>query len=148
MTFNETLSKYTSLLNEQDPVAQDAAAPAPAAEQPKPAPTSPKEQTVSLPPEGYVDMVRLLSKALIMNIPAGSIDALFTTPITKENATQVREGLQDAILTNENYEDNPQRLENPHYKAFVNSINEKNFMSKYKEILSKMQKFSNDPKLK
>jgi len=148
MTFNETLAKYSSLLKEQVPNTQDAAAPAPTTEQPPAAPQAGAEQPTAIPPEGYVDMVRLLAKALVMNIPTGSIDAIFTTPITKENATQVREGLQDAILTNENYEDNPQRLENPHFKAFVNSINEKNFMSKYKELLKKMQKFSNDPKLK
>lgn len=148
MAFNDLLKKYTPVLLEQQPAQQDAAAPAPAAEQPAPAPAASKEQAVAVPPEGYVDMVRLLAKALVMNIPSGSIDALFTTPVTKENATQVREGLQDAILTNENYEDNPQRLENPHFKAFLNSINENNFMAKYKELLAKMQTFSNDPKLK
>ena len=101
-----------------------------------------------MPPEGYVDMVRMLAKALVMNVPAGSIDALFTTPVTQENATQVREGLQDAINTNENYADNPQKIENPHVQRFVNSINENNFMVKYKQLLSIMQKYSNDPKLK
>lgn len=146
MAFNDLLKKYSPILNEQQPAPQDAAAPAPAAEQPTPAPST--EQPVSVPPEGYVDMVRMLAKALVMNIPTGSIDALFTTPITRENATAVREGLQDAIVSNENFEDNPQRIENPHFKAFLNSINENNFMVKYKELLSKMQKYSNDPKLK
>jgi len=150
MTFNEKLKTYMSLLSEapqQDINPQDATAPAPASEQPAPAATEKPEQT-TVPPEGYVDMVRMLAKALVMNIPAGSIDALFTTPVTQENATQVREGLQDAINTNENYEDNPQKLENPHFRAFVKSINENNFMAKYKQLLSTMQKFSNDPRLK
>lgn len=146
MAFNDLLKKYSPIL-EQQPAPQDAAAPAPASEQPAPAPAV-DEQPVSVPPEGYVDMVRMLAKALIMNIPSGSIDALFTTPITQENATQVREGLQDAIKSNENFEDNPQRIDNPHFKSFLNSINENNFMAKYKELLSKMQRFSNDPKLK
>lgn len=144
MAFNDLLKKYSPIL-EQQPAPQDAAAPAPASEQPAPAVD---EQPVSVPPEGYVDMVRMLAKALIMNIPSGSIDALFTTPITQENATQVREGLQDAIKSNENFEDNPQRIDSPHFKSFLNSINENNFMVKYKELLSKMQRFSNDPKLK
>ena len=114
MAFNDLINKYVSLLVEQEPAAtQDAAAPAPQAEQPEALPKS-KEQTVTVPPEGYVDMVRLLAKALVMNVPAGSIDALFTTPITKENATAVREGLQDAINTNENYADNPQKIADPH----------------------------------
>lgn len=149
MTFNDKLKAIMSLLSEapqQDMNTQDAAAPAPAAEQPAPAPA--KDQPVTILPEGYVDMVRMLAKALVMNIPAGSIDALFTTPISRENATQVREGLQDAINTNENFEDNPQKLDNPHLKTFINSINENNFMSKYKQLLSVMQKYSNDPKLK
>jgi len=149
MTFNNKLKSLFSTLTEapqQDMNTQDAAAPAPAAEQPAPQPST--EQQTAIPPEGYVDMVRMLAKALVMNIPAGSIDALFTTPITQENATQVREGLQDAINTNENYEDNPQKIENPHYRAFVKSINENNFMAKYKQLLSVMQKYSNDPKLK
>jgi len=147
MSFNEKLNKLLSTLTEapqQDMNTQDAAAPAPNAEKPQPA----EGQPTAVPPEGYVDMVRMLAKALVMNVPAGSIDALFTTPITRENATQVREGLQDAINTNENFEDNPQKLENPHFRKFLDSINENNFMSKYKQLLSTMQKFSNDPKLK
>lgn len=147
MSFNEKLNKLLFTLTEapqQDMNTQDAAAPAPDAEQPQPA----EGQPTAVPPEGYVDMVRMLAKALVMNVPAGSIDALFTTPITRENATQVREGLQDAINTNENFEDNPQKLENPHFRKFLDSINENNFMSKYKQLLSTMQKFSNDPKLK
>jgi len=148
MAFNDLINKYVSLLVEQEPAAtQDAAAPAPQAEQPEALPKS-KEQTVTVPPEGYVDMVRLLAKALVMNVPAGSIDALFTTPITKENATAVREGLQDAINTNENYADNPQKIADPHVQHFINSINENNFMVKYKQILAIMKNYSNDPTLR
>jgi hypothetical protein len=148
MAFNDLINKYVSLLVEQEPAAtQDAAAPAPQAEQPEALPKG-KEQTVTVPPEGYVDMVRLLAKALVMNVPAGSIDALFTTPITKENATAVREGLQDAINTNENYADNPQKIADPHVQHFINSINENNFMVKYKQILAIMKNYSNDPTLR
>lgn len=148
MAFNDLISKYASLLVEQEPAAtQDATAPAPQAAQPEAIPKS-KEQAVTVPPEGYVDMVRLLAKALVMNVPAGSIDALFTTPITRENATAVREGLQDAINTNENYADNPQKIEDPHVQHFINSINENNFMAKYKQILAIMKNYSNDPRLK
>ena len=148
MAFNDLISKYASLLVEQEPAAtQDATTPAPQAAQPEALPKS-KEQAVTVPPEGYVDMVRLLAKALVMNVPAGSIDALFTTPITRENATAVREGLQDAINTNENYADNPQKIEDPHVQHFINSINENNFMVKYKQILAIMKNYSNDPRLK
>jgi hypothetical protein len=144
MSFTEALKKYMDLYVEADQSAlppEDAAAPAPAAEQPAP---SQNEAPQSVPPEGYVDIVRMLAKALIMNIPAGAIDDLFTIPITRENATQVREGLQAAIATNENYQDNPQKIQNPHFLKFVTSINENNFMAKYKEILNIMKRYSND----
>lgn len=147
MAFKDILNRYSNLLNEQEPVPADAAAPAPQAAQPQQLPADNSATQGTVPPEGYVDMVRLLAKALVMNVPTGSIDALFTEPVTKENAIAVREGLQNSINTSETYEDNPQRLENIHFKSFVNSINENNFMSKYKEILSVMKKYSNDPKL-
>lgn len=146
MAFNDLIKHYKSILTEQDQVPQDAAVPAPQAEQPST--QQPDSQPTAIPPEGYVDMVRMLAKALVMNIPSGSIDALFSSPITKENANNVREGLQDAIKSNENFEDNPQKLDNPNFKTFVSSINENNFMAKYKQLLTTMTKFSNDPKLK
>jgi len=146
MTFNDRLIRYRSLLNEQEPVPQDAAAPAPQAEQPSALPA--KAAPVAVPPEGYVDMVRLLAKALVMNVPAGSVDTLFTTPITKENAYEMREQIENAISTSESAGDNDARVSNPNVLKFVNSINEKNFMVKYKQILDMMQNYSNDPKLK
>jgi len=147
MTFTDKLNALLSTLTEapqQDTNTQDAAAPAPAAEQPAP---SQQPEQAAIPPEGYVDMVRMLAKALVMNIPTGTIDSLFTTPITKENATTVREGLQSAIRSSETSEDNAIRLGNPSFKKFEQSINENNFMAKYKEILNAMKRFSNDPKL-
>jgi len=147
MTFTDKLNALLNTLTEapqQDTNTQDAAAPAPAEEQPTPAQ---QPEQAAIPPEGYVDMVRMLAKALVMNIPTGTIDSLFTTPITKENATTVREGLQSAIRSSETSEDNAIRLGNPAFKKFEQSINENNFMAKYKEILNAMKKFSNDPKL-
>lgn len=138
MTFTEKVEKLLSTLKEADEQPQDATTPAPQAQ----APAAQSQAPASLPPEGYVDMVRLLTKALVMHIPPGSIDALFTEPITQENAIAVREGLQDAINTNANYEDNPERLSNPNLKKFENSINENNFMQKYKQLLSMMKQHS------
>jgi hypothetical protein len=146
MTFNDRLTKYKSLLNEQEPVPQDAAAPAPQAEQPSALPA--KSAPVAVPPEGYVDLVRLLAKALVMNVPAGSVDTLFTTPITKENAYEMREQIENAISTNESAGDNDARVSNPNVLKFVDSINENNFMTKYKQILAMMQNYSNDAGLK
>ena len=150
MAFKDTYAKFLSLYLEQDAAQQpmDATQPEQASTTPPP-PTKPQsqEEPDALPPEGYVDMVRMLAKALVMNVPAGSIDSLFTKPITRETATTMREALQTAISMNENYEDNPQRITNPHTKKFVDSINENNFMAKYKQLLNTMKKFSNDPKL-
>ena len=146
MTFNDRLTKYKSLLNEQEPVPQDAAAPAPQAEQPSALPA--KAAPVAVPPEGYVDLVRLLAKALVMNVPAGSVDTLFTTPITKENAYEMREQIENAISTNQSAGDNDARVTNPNVLKFVDSINENNFMAKYKQILAMMQNYSNDLGLK
>lgn len=95
-----------------------------------------KQETAQVPPYGYVDLIKLLAKALVINIPSGSIDSLFTVPVTQENALDVREGLEDAIKQNENYGDNPERLESPAVKKFINSINEGNFYNKYKQLLS------------
>jgi hypothetical protein len=145
MTFNERMAKYKSLLNEQEPAPQDAAAPAPQEEQPSALPA--KAAPMAVPPEGYVDMVRLLAKALVMNVPVGSVDTLFTTPITKENAIEMREQIENAISTSESSGDNEIRITNPNVQKFVDSINENNFMAKYKQILAMMKNYSNDPSL-
>ena len=73
---------------------------------------------------------------------------LCLTPITKENAYEMREQIENAISTSESAGDNDARVSNPNVLKFVNSINEKNFMVKYKQILDMMQNYSNDPKLK
>jgi len=138
MTFTEKVEKLLSTIKEADEQPQDATTPAPQAQ----APVAQAQAPAALPPEGYVDMVRLLAKALVMNIPAGSIDALFSEPIAQENAIAVREGLQDAINTNANYEDNPERLSNPNLQKFEDSINENNFMQKYKQLLDMMKQHS------
>jgi hypothetical protein len=149
MSFNDKISKYMHLFNEQDQ-SQDAAMPQAQTAIPDPATPAPQatEEPDTLPPEGYVDIVRMLAKALVMNIPAGSIDTLFTKPINRETATDVREALQQAIAQNENYEDNSNKLTNPHFRQFEQSINENNFMAKYKEILNIMKRYSDDPNLK
>ena len=148
----ELLKHYSNLL---EAAPQDAAQPAaPAGGDVSPVPVampstgaSEQEQPVNVPPEGYVDIVRLLSKALVMNVPTEAVDSMWTTPVTKENAETMRAGIQNAIKENENYEDNPERLDNPHFKEFYNGINEKNFVQKYKQILGIMKRYSSDPKL-
>jgi hypothetical protein len=138
MRFLEKLNEYVVSLeqDEQAVVAEPEATPAPEA----PA----KPERVEIAPEGYTEMVRLLAKALVINVPPDAIDNLFSTKITGENVEAIREGLEDLINTSGNYSDNPERMENPRVKEFVNSINENNFMSKYKQVIDMMKKYSND----
>jgi hypothetical protein len=138
MRFLEKLNEYVVSL-EQD---EQTAVAAPEAE---PAPETPaKPETVEVAPEGYTEMVRLLAKALVINVPPDAIDNLFSTKITGENVEAIREGLEDLINTSGNFSDNPERMENPRVKEFINSINENNFMSKYKQVIDMMKKYSND----
>jgi hypothetical protein len=147
MSFISKYSYYLNLLKEQPessaiPDAQDAAAPDPNASKQLGA-NKPEAQQTTIPPEGYVNLVRLLAKALVMNIPATEIDTLLTgQEITKENAIEMQTALNKVLNDNEVKEDNPERLENPNFKKFINSINENNFMQKYNQLLSAMKKRS------
>jgi hypothetical protein len=142
MRFLQKLNEYVVSLEQDEQTLDSQVAPAASAE---PAPEPKKEvQKVDVAPEGYTEMVRLMAKALVMNVPPEAIDDLFTTKITGENVEAIREGLEDLINTSSNYQDNPERLENLHFKTFVNSINEKNFYNKFKEIVGMMKKYSND----
>lgn len=151
MVFKEKLNEYILSL-EQDaaqqarPTQQDASQPVtqqvPVAI-PKPGQEA-NQGTQKVAPEGYVELVRLLAKALVMNVPPESIDQLFSTEISKENAEAVVQGLQDLIATTGNFEDNPERVDNVNFQKFYNSINENNFYSKLKTIITAMKKYSND----
>jgi hypothetical protein len=85
----------------------------------------------------------MLAKALVMDIPAGEIDAIFTGDnITKENAFDIQNKLKFVMNENEVKSDNIERLNNPNFKKFVNSVNENNFMQKYNVIVNSMKKKS------
>jgi hypothetical protein len=138
MKFTDKLNEYVLSLeqNENTPVV------------PEPTEQKPEKIKQEVAPEGYTEMVRLLAKALVMNVPPDTIDNLFTTKITGENVETIREGLEYLINTSSNYQDNPERLQNPNFLKFYNSINENNFYNKFKELVSAMKKFSNDIDIK
>ena len=148
MKFLDKLNKQWSLLDEAD----DTQAPAPdattdaAAPDPNAAPAPVEGEATPVAPEGYVGLVKLLSKAVAMNFPAGALDEIFRTDITAENAFAMQTALEAAIKQNEMYADNPERLENIHLQKFTNSIKSGNFISKYKHLLAVMKK--QDPYLK
>jgi hypothetical protein len=141
MRFLSKLDEYYKLLKEE-PVTQDAAAPDPnAAPGPETQPEASKQ--VAIAPEGYVNIVRMLAKALVMNIPTSEIDTIFTTQeINKENALEMQKGIEAVMRDNEVKEDNFERIRNPNYNKFVDAINEKNFMQKYEYLLGIMKKQS------
>lgn len=146
MSFLSKLNEYYSVLNEQ-PENQDAAVPQPESNVVSPVPEAPADKTqdkqVNIPPEGYVNILRMLTKALVMDIPASELDTILTgQEITKENAFEMQKALDAVMKDNEVKSDNIQRLDNPNYKKFVDSINERNFMEKYKYILNVMKKRS------
>lgn len=138
MKFTEKLNKYVLSLEQDENIKEPAQ---PDADAPEP---SKEKEKVEVAPEGYTEMVRLLAKALVMNVPPDAIDSLFTTKITGENVETIREGLEDLINTSVNFEDNPERLENPNFLKFYNSINENNFYNKFKQIVTAMKNYSND----
>lgn len=142
MNFNDKVNNVYKVFLEQEPP-KDATEPQAPDASAIPEPALAAQPKTQVPPEGYVDIVRLLAKALVMDIPAGTIDDLFTLPVTAENAEEVREGLEKAMKQNEMHGDNPEKLGNIHFKKFVSSINENNFMQRYKNILAIMKKYSN-----
>jgi hypothetical protein len=138
MKFLDKLNNQWSLLDEADDAATtdntaDAAAPAP-------------DTTAQVAPEGYVGLVKLLSKAAAMTFPPGALDEIYRTDITAENAFPMQTALEAAIKQSEMYADNPERLDNINVKNFIGSINTGNFINKYKQILAAMNK--QDPYLK
>jgi hypothetical protein len=148
MKFLDRLNKQWELLDEADAEqapAPDAAADA-AAPDPNAAPAPTEGEPAQVAPEGYVGLVKLLAKATAMNFPAGALDEIYRTDITAENAFPMQTTLEAAIKQNEMYADNPERLENPHLRQYINSINSGNFINKYKQLLAVMKK--QDPYLK
>jgi hypothetical protein len=132
--FEEIINRQLSLLNEADDAEAQQPADAAAPDPNTAAPTAPEVAQVA--PAGYVDIVRLLAKAMSMNFPPGALDELFQTPIVAENAFSVREAIKSAISSFETYNGNDLRQDDdPHYKKFVGSINP----STYQNVLKKIE---------
>lgn len=140
MGFIDAYKNYINLVTEQgEEPQQDATTPDPNVE-PTQVETSGGETQVNVPPEGYVNIVRLLAKAMSMNIPAGELDSIYSgNPITKENAFEMQNALRAVMKDNEVTGDNVERLNNPNYKKFVESINARTFQQKLKQITSAMK---------
>jgi hypothetical protein len=141
MKFLDKINEQWNLISEEGEPTQDAAVPDPNA------PPVPAEgEPTPIAPGGYVDLVKLLAKAMAMNFPAGALDEIFRADITPDNTFSMQTALEAAIKQNEMYADNSERLQNIHYSQFVDSVNTGNFIKKYKQLLTSMKK--QDPYLK
>lgn len=136
MSFHEKYNFYYNLINEQG---EDAAAPAPATDVDATVPGA-EAQSDPVAPEGYVNLVKLLSKSLAMNIPTGEIDSLFaTTKITAENAFKMQDQIEQFLKEKEVQSDNIERLDNSSYKKFVESTTAVNFEQRLKTLIDAMK---------
>jgi len=148
--FVDRIENYLSLLTEQDPGAAGGAG-TPATDATTPDPTAQPQaaagdqEPVKVAPEGYVDLVKLVVKAMQMNFPVGSLDDLWTTEVNESNAFTVEKAINAAMKTYSLYggegddATNDQRLENPNYRKFVQGINTANLyqkLNKLKEIIN------------
>lgn len=146
----DTVFKQTyKLLAEQEPIPGamppeaapiPAAAPVadPAAEAPAPAPGQP----APLAPAAEVTLVRLLLKALVINLEDDDLDTMQTIDgpeITQENSEEVKENLIRVIHKHETRGDNEDR------RDVLNdlSVNEKNVKSVLNKTVNIMKKYSN-----
>jgi hypothetical protein len=143
--FADRIENYLSLLTEQDPnptaapetPATDATTPDPTAQ---PQAAAGDQEPAKVAPEGYVDLVKLVVKAMQMNFPVGSLDDLWTAEITEKNAFTVEKAINAAMKEYGLYggegDDvpNDQRLENPNYRKFIQSINTTNLYQKLNKL--------------
>lgn len=152
MKFLDKYTKYISLLekkdrkNDSDELPDmdelDAALPDQSSNEPELDDTA-EMKKISIPPEGYVHLVRMIAKALVMDIPASEIDTILSgDDVTESNAIEIQEGLESILKTNESKLDNIERLDNINYKKFSEEINENNFIKKYDKLLAIMKKRS------
>jgi hypothetical protein len=150
MKFLDKLNTQWSMLKEADDEQQDATAPDPNA-----APEPGTNEPAQVAPAGYTAIVKLLAQAMAMNFPSNALDEIFRTDINNENAFAIQTALEAAIKQNEMYSDNPERINSApdengnvtnNVVKYINSINETNYQSKFKYLLSVMKK--RNPSLK
>jgi predicted lipid-binding transport protein (Tim44 family) len=146
----DTVFKQTyKLLAEQEPIppaAPPEAAPIPGAAPPADpaaeAPPMDPEQPAPLSPAAEVTLVRLLLKALVINLEDDDLDTMQTIDgpeITQENAEEVKENLIRVIHKHETRGDNEDRRDVLHNL----SVNEKNVKGVLNKTVNVMKKYSN-----
>ena len=149
--FNNIVNELVNL-NEQpvpDPaMAAPPAAPAPAAA-PEPAPPGTGEQPDASPPDAglspaaEVTLVRLLLKALVINIEDSDLTTLTKIDhpeINAENAEQVKQDIVSVINAQQTRGENEERVDS--VRELMLGINEKNSKSMLNKFVSLMKQYS------
>lgn len=152
------MKNFNSLINELVGISEqpeagapppEAAAPAPApgAPPPSPAPGAGEQPDASPPanlsPAAEVTLVRLLLKALVINIEDSDLSTLSKIDqpeINQENAEQVKQDILSIINNQQTRGDNEDRIESVH--DTMNSINENNRKGMLNKFVQLMKKYS------
>lgn len=146
--FNDLVDQLVPLLENPIP-GEMPPAPAPIEGQP-PAPgageapdASPQPEMGAMSPAAEVTLVRLLVKALVINIEdsdLSTITKIDQPEINQENADQVKQDIISIINSQQTRGDNEDRIES--VTEVVHSINENNRKSMLNNILKVMKKYS------
>lgn len=145
MKFLDKINEQWNLLGEEGdpntaaPASTDATAPDPTAAPAADEPVRPTD-------EGYAGLVKILAKSLAMSFPPEALDKIYQTDIDTNNALPIQTAIEAVIKQNEMYGDNPERLQNPNVRSYIESITPSNFIEKYKHLLNAMKK--RDPSIK
>jgi predicted lipid-binding transport protein (Tim44 family) len=145
--FNEIINDIVSL-NEQE-VAPPAAPPMDPNMAPSPAPGAGEQPDASpgaadgMNPAAEVTLVRLLLKALVMNLQDTDLSTLSkidTPTVTQENAEQVKQDIISVINSQQTRGDNEDRVDA--VQDTMNNINEKNSKSMLNQFVQLMKQYS------
>lgn len=146
--FNSYINDW--LMSEQELAPAPAPPPAPApdpAAAPSPAPGAGEQPDASaqdsLSPAAEVTLVRLLLKALVINLEdsdLSTLNKLDQPEVTRENAEQVKQDIVSVINAQQTRGENEDRIES--VKDVMNQVNEKNSKSMLSKFINLMKQYS------
>ena len=146
--FNSLVNELVSITEQPDPAATPPApAPDPAVAPPSPAPGAGEQPDASPPanlsPAAEVTLVRLLLKALVINIEDSDLSTLSKIDqpeINQENADQVKQDILSIINSQQTRGENEDRIDS--VRDTMNTINEKNRKGMLNKFVQLMKKYS------
>lgn len=146
--FNSLVNELVSITEQPDPAATPPApATDPAVAPPSPAPGAGEQPDASPPanlsPAAEVTLVRLLLKALVINIEDSDLSTLSKIDqpeINQENADQVKQDILSIINSQQTRGENEDRIDS--VRDTMNTINEKNRKGMLNKFVQLMKKYS------